>query len=41
MIRQPRYKVLALTVCDDEPYPSCFLQAGAAGYITKGCDQMK
>jgi two-component system invasion response regulator UvrY len=31
-------KVLALTVCDDEPYPSRLLQAGAAGYITKGCD---
>lgn len=31
-------KILALTVCDDEPYPSRLLQAGAAGYITKGCD---
>jgi two-component system invasion response regulator UvrY len=31
-------KVLALTICDDEPYPSRLLQAGAAGYITKGCD---
>ena len=31
-------KVLALTVCDDEPYPSRLLQAGAVGYITKGCD---
>lgn len=31
-------KVLALTVCEDEPYPSRLLQAGAAGYITKGCD---
>ncbi len=39
MIRQnPEIKVLALTVHDDEPYPSRFLQAGAAGYITKGCD---
>src|SRR5579864_3899129 len=38
MIRHnPDIKVLALTVCDDEPYPSRFLQAGAAGYITKGC----
>lgn len=34
----PDIKVLALTVCDDEPYPSRFLQVGAAGYITKGCD---
>lgn len=31
-------KVLALTVFDDEPYPSRLLQAGAVGYITKGCD---
>lgn len=34
----PDIKILALTVCDDEPYPSRLLQAGAAGYITKGCD---
>jgi len=33
----PMVRVLALTVCDDEPYPSRLLQAGAAGYITKGC----
>lgn len=39
MIRHnPDLKILALTVCGDEPYPSRFLQAGAAGYITKGCD---
>src|SRR5579862_3724565 len=39
MIRHnPDIKILALTVCDDEPYPSRLLQAGAAGYITKGCD---
>lgn len=31
-------KILALTTCTDEPYPSRFLSAGAAGYITKGCD---
>ena len=38
MIRyNPMIRVLALTVCEDEPYPSRFLQAGAAGYITKGC----
>ncbi|HEU5280838.1 MAG TPA: UvrY/SirA/GacA family response regulator transcription factor [Gammaproteobacteria bacterium] len=34
----PDVKILALTVYEDEPYPSRFLQAGAAGYITKGCD---
>ena len=39
MVRNnPDLKILALTVCDDEPYPSRLLQAGAAGYITKGCD---
>ncbi len=34
----PDIKILALTVFGDEPYPSRLLQAGAAGYITKGCD---
>lgn len=39
MVRHnPDLKVLALTVCDDEPFPSRLLQAGAVGYITKGCD---
>lgn len=39
MIRHnPDIKVLALTVYEDEPYPSRLLQAGASGYITKGCD---
>lgn len=37
LLRQhPDVKVIAVTVCEDEPYPSRFLQAGAAGYITKG-----
>lgn len=39
MVRHnPDIKVLALTIYEDEPYPSRLLQAGAAGYITKGCD---
>jgi len=39
MIRHnPDIKILALTIYKDEPYPSRFLQAGASGYITKGCD---
>lgn len=39
MIRHnPDIKILALTVYEDEPYPSRLLQAGAAGYLTKGCD---
>lgn len=38
MIRyNPMVRILALTVCESEPYPSRLLQAGAAGYITKGC----
>ena len=29
-------KVLAVTACDEEPFPSRVLQAGASGYLTKG-----
>ncbi len=37
LLRQyPDVKVIAVTVCEEEPYPSRFLQAGAAGYMTKG-----
>lgn len=32
----PSVKVIAVTVYGDEPFPSRLLQAGAAGYITKG-----
>lgn len=32
----PDIKVIAVTVYGDEPFPSRLLQAGAAGYITKG-----
>lgn len=31
----PNIKVIALTVCAEEPFPSKFLQAGAVGYLTK------
>ncbi len=34
----PDIRVIALTVCGEEPFPSKFLQAGAAGYLTKGSD---
>ena len=34
----PDIKILALTIYNDEPYPSRLLQAGASGYITKTCD---
>jgi len=38
MVRHnPDIKILALTIYGHEPYPSRLLQAGAAGYITKGC----
>ena len=32
----PDIKVLVVTVCDDDLFPSRLLQAGAAGYLTKG-----
>lgn len=35
--QNPDIKVLALTIYEDEPYPSRILKAGASGYITKGC----
>jgi len=34
----PAIKIVALTVCDEEPFPSKLLQAGASGYLTKGAD---
>lgn len=34
----PDLKVIALTVCGEEPFPSKLLQAGASGYITKDSD---
>lgn len=32
----PEVRVIAVTVCEEEPFPSRLLQAGASGYITKG-----
>lgn len=32
----PELKVLVVTVCDDDLFPSRLLQAGAFGYLTKG-----
>ena len=32
----PGVKVLVVTVCEDDLFPSRLLQAGAVGYITKG-----
>ncbi|MGA7802011.1 MAG: UvrY/SirA/GacA family response regulator transcription factor [Gammaproteobacteria bacterium] len=38
-IRQihPDLRVIVVTVHVDEPYPTRLLEAGAAGYLTKGC----
>lgn len=34
--RYPEVKILALSACEDEPFPTRLLQAGASGYVTKG-----
>lgn len=34
---QPNIRVIALTSCEEDPFPSRLLQAGAVGYLTKGC----
>ena len=34
--RFPEVKILALSAYEDEPFPTRLLQAGAAGYLTKG-----
>ena len=34
----PDVKVIAVTIHNEEPFPTKFLQAGAAGYMTKGAD---
>jgi two-component system invasion response regulator UvrY len=33
----PDAKVIALTVLDDDPFPARLNEAGAIGYLTKGC----
>jgi DNA-binding NarL/FixJ family response regulator len=32
----PDIKIIAVTACGDDPFPSRLLQAGASGYLTKG-----
>ncbi len=34
----PDLKVIAVTVHNEEPFPTKFIQAGASGYVTKGAD---
>ncbi|QLF92140.1 UvrY/SirA/GacA family response regulator transcription factor [Pseudomonas sp. ABC1] len=36
MRSHPDLKVIAVTVCEDDPFPTRLLQAGAAGYLSKG-----
>ena len=37
LVRQlPTVRVIAVSACDDDPFPSRLLQAGAAGFVTKG-----
>ena len=33
----PESKVIILTICEEEPFPTRLIQAGARGYVTKGC----
>jgi len=33
---QEDVKVIAVTICEEDPFPTRLLQAGAAGYLTKG-----
>jgi two-component system invasion response regulator UvrY len=35
----PDLKIIALTICEEEPFPTRLVQAGAMGYLTKGCDK--
>src|SRR5690606_30758783 len=32
----PDIKVIAVTICEEDPFPTRLLQAGASGYLTKG-----
>ena len=34
----PGVKIIAVTIHDDDPFPARLLEAGATGYLTKGCD---
>jgi two-component system, NarL family, invasion response regulator UvrY len=35
----PDTKVIVLTICEEEPFPTRLIQAGAMGYLTKGCNR--
>ena len=34
----PEVKIIAVTACDDNLYPTRLMQAGAVGYVTKGAE---
>ncbi len=34
----PETKIIAVTIHDNDPFPVRLLEAGALGYLTKGCD---
>lgn len=34
----PEVKVIAVTACEEDPFPTRLLQAGASGYLAKGAD---
>ena len=34
----PDAKIIAVTIHEDDPFPARLLEAGAVGYLTKGCD---
>ena len=36
LVSSREIRVIAVTVCDEEPFPTRLMQAGAAGYLTKG-----
>ena len=34
----PNLKIIAISSCDEEPFPSKLIQAGAIGFLSKGCN---
>jgi DNA-binding NarL/FixJ family response regulator len=38
LIVNPTLKIIAVTACDDDLYPTRLMQAGAVGYVTKGAE---
>lgn len=37
----PKIKIIALTGCENDPFPSCMLKIGAKGYLTKSASLEK